>query len=479
MRSIVAVCVIVLGVSLSYPAGGQAESGITLDITVDGNGSTLQWNPFPDAGGYRVEFTESLFPADWQTLPFPIEWSDGVRGARDDAEPSDISQRFYRVAVVPLSDLERGDVIALGPIESLTAEELAGRFQEIEIPIPVENGIDVCSVVYRTIDPFGEPAVASGALVIPSGINVPLPLAGYQHATVLKKDDVPSRGVGIDYLAGEALGGLGFVAAMPDYLGLGVSEGRHRFHPFVHAGSEASAVIDMLRAARTICAQRNVALNQQLFLMGYSQGGHATMAAHRELQLHHGEEFTVTASAPMAGPYSLSEVMLDTFTADEPYAWPALLPYTLLAYNEIYPLFESPSDVMVEPYASEMAGLFDGTHSADDINAVLPAVPRQMLRPDYLQQLESDPDHPLRVALRENDVFDWKPEAPVRLFHCTEDEVVPFENSEIAFQQFSENGATNIELKDPRLFPSSPGTHEECAPWAVLTALDWFKQLKE
>ena len=47
----------------------------------------------------------------------------------------------------------------------------------------------------------------------------------------------------------------------------------------------------------------NVALNGQLFLMGYSHGGHVTMALHRELEQYHANEITITASAPMAGAY--------------------------------------------------------------------------------------------------------------------------------------------------------------------------------
>jgi len=80
----------------------------------------------------------------------------------------------------------------------------------------------------------------------------------------------------------------GYAAVVPDYLGLGDSPGLQLYH---HARSEATACVDLLRAARTWCASNNVELNDQLFLAGYSHGGHVTMALHREL-----EPFTRTSS---------------------------------------------------------------------------------------------------------------------------------------------------------------------------------------
>ena len=58
-------------------------------------------------------------------------------------------------------------------------------------------------------------------------------------------------------------------------MGLGSSPG---FHPYLHARSEATASVDMLRAGRNYCASNNIGLNGQVFLAGYSQGGHTEMA---------------------------------------------------------------------------------------------------------------------------------------------------------------------------------------------------------
>lgn len=40
----------------------------------------------------------------------------------------------------------------------------------------------------------------------------------------------------------------------------------------------------MLKAAVTFAANAGITLNEKLFITGYSQGGHASMALHRDLE---------------------------------------------------------------------------------------------------------------------------------------------------------------------------------------------------
>ena len=73
----------------------------------------------------------------------------------------------------------------------------------------------------------------------------------------------------------------------------------------MHAESEARSVVDMVLALPAYLSKYGYSWNQQLFLSGYSQGGHGTMAAHQMLEADY-PNIPVTASAPMAGPYDLS-----------------------------------------------------------------------------------------------------------------------------------------------------------------------------
>ena len=62
-----------------------------------------------------------------------------------------------------------------------------------------------------------------------------------------------------------------------------------------------------MSAVSTWCSDNQVAINEQLFITGYSQGGYASMAVHKYLENPSIHE--VTAASHMSGPYNLSHVM--------------------------------------------------------------------------------------------------------------------------------------------------------------------------
>jgi len=170
-------------------------------------------------------------------------------------------------------------------------------------------------------------------LVAPDNFSKIYPMLCYQHGTSSSKTDVPSHLNGESQLA-TILSGMGYLVAAPDYLGLGDSPG---FHPYVHAATEASAAVDLLRAARDFAAQEVLQLNGQVFVTGYSQGGHAAMALHRKLELELSNEFAVTAAAPMSGPYSIGGIMRELILSENEYFFPAYIPNTILSYRHIFP----------------------------------------------------------------------------------------------------------------------------------------------
>ncbi|MEL7162505.1 MAG: lipase family protein, partial [Bacteroidota bacterium] len=152
---------------------------------------------------------------------------------------------------------------------------------EIALPISVDYDVLNYKITYTTTDAFGQPDTATGLLSLPDQNELVLPLALYNHGTVEARDKVPSvEGVLERFLIG-GFAGNGFIVLAPDYLGLGDSDG---IHPYLHADTEASAGRDMIIAVRKWLDEQDIAENGQLFLTGYSQGGHASMALHRELE---------------------------------------------------------------------------------------------------------------------------------------------------------------------------------------------------
>jgi len=329
--------------------------------------------------------------------------------------------------------------------------------------------VDFYKITYETLHPNGEMVLVTGALCIPSEVECPLPLTSYQHGTVAAKSNVPSYQNGESNL-GVIYSSLGYVTTMPDYIGLGDSPGMHLY---VHAESEAGASLDLIRAAEDLQTELGFNLDGQLFLWGYSQGGHATLALQRMIETDFADEFTITASAPMSGPYDISGVQADVVTSTEVYPTPGYLPYVALSYQEVYGnLYEELTDLFLPEYAAIIPDLFDGTVSMAEINSNFPDVPSECLLPEVLEAYENDPEHPIRLALEDNDLYNWTPTAPTRLYYCEGDDQVAFENAIVALEAFIENGSTSVEAFDGGLLD-----HGDCAPFAMLGGLSWFSQM--
>ena len=326
---------------------------------------------------------------------------------------------------------------------SETKESLAAQFRNI-----ANNAVDFYKVTYTTKDVFNEVDTASGLIIVPRRDQVySYPRLVFQHGTVASRTDVPSNLQG-GYEAGLFFGGLGYVSLLPDFLGLGTSRG---LHPYVHADSEASAAIDMLHILDEFAEEVDVIVNDQLFVTGYSQGGHAAMALHKAIE-EGAADFTVTASAPMSGPYSISGVMRERMTeSEETYFFPAYVHFTIVSYNYVYGLYDDIGEVFKPPYVPLL---------------------QQFLQDSIVNAVLSDDMHPMNVALRDNDVFDWNPQAPTRLYYCMADDQVPFENSVVAADAIRANNVPNFDAIDVDM----TADHGGCVEPAILATALFFGQ---
>jgi hypothetical protein len=340
------------------------------------------------------------------------------------------------------------------------------------IPITPQHNVDVYKVVYDTVDPWGLPTRASAAVAVPATAGRSWPLLAYQHGTITTEMEAPSAGSSTEGLLGVVLATSGYTSVLADYLGFGESPGRHPFH---HAASTATSVVDAMRACRSLCATNGKALNGQVFLAGYSQGGHATLAVLRELEARHATEFPVTACAAMAGAYDLSGVTLTDALSDRRPPNAYYFAYLLQTLVDLYDLAPSYGSLLVPPYDTTIPALLASESDGGEINLAMPAIPNRILKPEYLAAVREDPDHPLRRALRDNDLTGFVPKAPLRLYHCSGDEDVLPANSVVARDRFAAAGVSGVLLVDP----SAGADHGDCVEPALLAAKAWFDSLKQ
>jgi hypothetical protein len=293
-----------------------------------------------------------------------------------------------------------------------------------------------------------------------------LGLTTYLHGTETLKENVPSRlsnEASIGYYASAIIGS---VVALPDYLGMGDSPG---LHPYIHSETEASASLEMLRATREFCENHAIYLNDDLFIFVYSQRGHATLALQKLIEEENIEEFIITASIPMAGPYDVSGVQTDLLTNGENYPAPYYLPYLILSYYNIYPeLNEYDYDsLFVSPYDSILPLYFDGYHSGSEIDAIMPSNPVNVLNPEFYNDFLTDPSHPFRLALEANDLTNWTPTAPINFYYCGGDQHVTHLNAMVAFQTM--NNLEGVTVEQTEIDPYSD--HYECAVPSITQAI--------
>lgn len=369
----------------------------------------------------------------------------------------------------------RGKVVSSELVGSYTPDQIDSLLAEQgSSTLSILSGdysVNMYTIVYETIDAKGNPTTASGALAVPDTDN-PRGFMSYQHGTSVRRVDVPSQG------SSESLIGLiyssyaGVVSAMPDYLGMGLSQ---ESHPYMHGKSQATASLDMIRAGQRFCTNTlNKTLNDKLVILGYSQGGHATMALHKEIEENHSDEFTITAAAPMAGPYDVSGYQAEPFMSPEVYPAPYYLPYLLFSYNDVYELYGSPSDFLKAPFDVTLPPLFDGTYGGGQVNdAMMTNIPSEILLDDVLEDFKFNYNHPFRLALADNDLYDWKPEAPMHICHCIGDQSVLYENALVAYNSFRDKGKEDVTLVTP---DASTGTsdHDDCVLPCLLDAIIWF-----
>jgi acetyl esterase/lipase len=130
-------------------------------------------------------------------------------------------------------------------------------------------------ILYRSTNVYGRPIAVSGAVYLPSGTPPPggWPIIAWAHPTTgVMPDCAPSLmpdAAGMIWGLGSMLA-AGYMVAATDYPGLGTAG----IHPFLIGESEARAVLDSVRAARSL---EDFNASERFVVWGHSQGGQAAL----------------------------------------------------------------------------------------------------------------------------------------------------------------------------------------------------------
>ena len=278
--------------------------------------------------------------------------------------------------------------------------------------------------------------------------------------------------------------GQGYVVISPNYAGYDKSS--LAYHPYLNAQQQSHEMADALKAGREVIRRTssatNVADNGKLFITGYSQGGYVTMATTRYLETL---KEPVTAALPISGPYAMEAFGDVVFGGKVMLGATFFAPLMARNYQEQYGnIYAKPSDMFAPANADEIPSLLPSTSMTDmqlilsgklpasamfqkaptgnsTLDAISPSDPafsfgfdttqyliKNGYRLEYLADAQKNvdwavpylqgytnynpvpatlPEHPLRKALKANDLRGYLPTMPVIMCGGNQDPMVFFD----------------------------------------------------
>jgi hypothetical protein len=235
-------------------------------------------------------------------------------------------------------------------------------------------GVDVYSIQYNTVGGSNEATTASGAMMVPTGSAATCqgnkPIVLYAHGTTTDKAyniaAFSTTGDTEGLLIAAVFAAQGYIVIAPNYAGYDSST--LAYTPYLNADQESKDMIDALAAARSAlpaAGAPTVRDSGKLFITGYSQGGHVAMATHRAMQA---AGSTVTASAPMSGPYALAAFGDAVFYGDVDLGAPVFSTLLVSSYQHAYGnIYTNTSDIFEPKYATGIDTLLPSTTSIGNL----------------------------------------------------------------------------------------------------------------
>lgn len=359
--------------------------------------------------------------------------------------------------------------------KAYTVKDVKDLWKQKKIPkmiMPVKYGVDVYEIVYKAKWIDGTYRNASGIYFVPKTEKA-VPYMMYGHGTQIEKQRTISEKDAQQNIC-LMFATDGYAAMYPDYFGIGKGEGKHLYQ---HAESEANAYIYMLYAIDELNKTLKLSHNGKLFLTGYSQGGHSSMAAHKYLQELNDPRFKVTASSPMSGAYDMTGEQ-EKYMFQE-YPRPFYLPYLLISYQEAYKILGEQSiyNVFKSPFDTILPNYFEDNKSKtfSELDKLMPKIPKDIIKDSFVNEYSNNPNFIFKEKLAENNLTRWKPEAPMQLCYCKGDREVNFMNSHVAYEEMKALGATQIRLNNQSDFLD----HNTCAAFTVLSTKYFFNRYKK
>ena len=305
------------------------------------------------------------------------------------------------------------------------------------------------SGIYQSVENIDaseeKPVMLSGKVIMPANGKFKRYML-VSHYTIGSNAEAPSNCFSLEGIFAQ----MGYCVIIPDYLGYGITA--DRIHPYLMMNATAWHVLSMFYAVRNYMESRDIRPEyEDIFMLGYSQGGATTMAVQHiieeyadELEDHQGYgEIKIRRNFAGGGPYDVKATydnFVETGNASYPIAVPLVIQGMLAGDTSL----KVDINTLLQPRIAE--NLDEWINSKRYTSAVINKLIGTKKTDKILSEKGMDRSNAevseLYKALSLNSIINqhWTPKAPVYMLHSIDDETVPFDaNASRAKSKWGDN----------------------------------------
>ena len=301
------------------------------------------------------------------------------------------------------------------------------------------------SGIYTSIDQNYDLITLSGKVLLPANGKFKRYIL-VSHYTIGSNNEAPSNCFPLEGL----LCSMGYAVICPDYIGYGVTA--DKVHPYLVMDLTAMNVVDMYIAVRKYFDAAGLHPEyDDIYLMGYSQGGATTMAVEYWIEELVNQypvdglgEIKIRRVFAGGGPYDIKSTydrFVQTNCADYPVAVPLVLQGMIVGNG-----LDLKMETIMQKWLCDNIDEWVNSkkYTTAEMNALIGTkVTSDMLTPTGMN-VQSKEVSELYTAMVQNSVvsYAWQPQAPVYILHSMDDETVTYLNATNAKQRWA---TANIE----------------------------------
>lgn len=336
---------------------------------------------------------------------------------------------------MPLSDWHEESSMK-GPLKA-SGTTASGFFQSL---LDKMNGTKVVEIAgtYESIDTDYGLITLSGKVVMPANGKFDRYIL-VSHYTIGSDREAPSNAYPLEGL----LCSMGYALICPDYIGYGVT--RDKVHPYLVMDITAINVVDMYLSVKNFFEAAGIRPKyDDIYLLGYSQGGATTMAVEYIIEtlynrVQEDDPIQIRRVFAGGGPYDVQATynrFVTTDVADYPIAVPLVLQGMIVGNH----LDLDPQKIM-QPwlYAKMDEWVNSKEYTTGQVNELIGTKVTHRMLTETGMDVKSKEVSELYKAMVQNSIvsYAWIPEAPVYIMHSMDDETVTYLNATNAKQKWS------------------------------------------